>query len=176
MKVQTVNVMLSSRMRPEDVTFTHEIYECGPNAVPVTEIPVYQAMNGLDSVSMISPAGEYEIGKQEEWERIRAKFPEHYQLAYPSAAVPMPKAIEDLDVEARQIERSPYREIPPEDMNASGPAARGQTLAIELEKLPRDKAELRKKIAELGGHVPFGNWSVERLQAMLIDVQKKQPA
>lgn len=172
MKIQTVNALIGSRQKPEHEDYKLQVYRCGLDAVPVTEIPIYQAMNGLDSVTMVSPAGEYETGKQDEFDRLQAKFPKSVHLAYPSAAAPMPKAIEDLDLTPDQIDRRPKREVP---VDVPGPVARGQTVATET---PPDgsKAALRARLAELGVNVGFGNYSVARLQAMIDEAEKTKAA
>lgn len=166
MKIEKVNVLVGVKQRPEDERFPLEVYQCGQSALPVTEIPILQAVNGLGSVSMLSVAGDFETSKQDEWDRLVAKYPEYYQLAYPSAAVPFPKTLAELDVEPGQIDRHPTREIPAEEMAQSGPAARGMTAATD-DDLPTDRAELRRLLGELGVNLGFGNHGVGRLQAEL---------
>lgn len=171
MKIQTVNALIGSRQRPDHEDYKLQVYRCGIDAVPVTEIPIYQAMNGLESVTMVSAAGEYETSKQDEYDRLVRKFGENVALAYPSPGAPVPKTMEDLDLEPSQIDRTPPREISPLD-DVPGPVLRGQKVATEAPP-PDSKAALRARLAELGVTVGFGNHSVARLQAMIEDAEKK---
>lgn len=103
MQIETVSVMISSRQALEDTAFTHEVYQTGPSAIPVTEIPIYQHLHGADSVSMIEHFGEIETTKKGEYDRLRMKFKNRMLAVYPTQQIPMPKAIADLDLEPGQL-------------------------------------------------------------------------
>ena len=173
MKIEKVNALVGSRQKPEDEHFALQVYRTGVDAVPVPEIAILQAMHGLDSVTDVSLAGEYETTKQNEFDRLVRAYPKSYHLAYPSAAANMPKLMADLDLEPGQIDKSPPK-APVEEVQ--GPIARGMTHAIEAEHLPTDKAELRRRLAERGVQLPFGNHGVPRLQGLLLEEMKKQKA
>lgn len=112
MEIQTVSCMVGIRTHPEEDTFTAEIYRTGVDAVPVTEIPVFQAMNGLESVTMVAPYGSYETTKKAELDRIRRKFkPDYVGVVYPSDGIPIPRTINDVQLEAHQM--APKAKAPP---------------------------------------------------------------
>lgn len=110
MKIQRVNCMVGIRIKPEDDTFRHQVFRQGIDAVPVTEIPLMQAMNGMDSISMVSVQDEYEISKMDEYARLQRLYkPEQMALCYPMASAPMPSEVKDLDLEPSQMARDKWK-------------------------------------------------------------------
>lgn len=104
MEIQKVHCMVKVREDESHDEFKLQIYKCGPDALPVTEIPLLIAMNGDGSVTLIEPVSVYEISKKDEYDRLKAKYkPEVMAMVYPSSAIPMPKTVEDLDLEAGEI-------------------------------------------------------------------------
>jgi len=175
MKIETVNCLVGSRQSPEDQEFKLAVYKCGIPALPVTEVALLQAVNGTDSISHVSLAGEIDVSKEGEWKRLAAKYPKVIQFAYPSVAIPMPSRLDQLDLRPEQFDRTPPKDIAVLD-DVPGPISRGQTLAIELDDMPTDRAELRRLIEAEGVHIKFGNFGVPALQAMLLDARKKKAA
>lgn len=109
MKIQRVNCMVGIRIKPEDDTFRHSVFRQGIDAVPVTEIALMQAMNGMDSISMVSVQDEYEISKLDEYARLQRLYkPEQMALCYPMASAPMPSKMEDLDLGPEQIDKAKW--------------------------------------------------------------------
>lgn len=166
MIIQKVNVLVGSRQAPEHQDYKLAVYKCGPDALPVTEVAILQAINGLESVTEVSPAGEYETTKEKEWQRLVRKYPRAYHLCYPSAAVPMPKDISGLELEAHQ-----FAKVPPKEHvdDIEGPIARGQTMAVENAATGGDpRLAIKKRLKEeFGIELPFGNYGLPRLQGML---------
>lgn len=105
MKIETVNVMIGVRANAWDQQFQTQIMKAGAEAIPVTEIPIYQLQHGDDCISMVSPAGSYESLKRDEFSRLQRKFPSKFLNAvYASGRVPMPSSIDDLDLSPAQMD------------------------------------------------------------------------
>ncbi|MBP8216067.1 MAG: hypothetical protein KAX54_00290 [Thauera sp.] len=100
MQVQVVNAMVGVRQSPSDEMYKLQLFKSGPDALRVTELPVLQAVNGLESITEVSVVGTIEVNKAEEHERLIAKYgADAVKLVYPSPAAPMPKTVHDVELE-----------------------------------------------------------------------------
>lgn len=105
MEIQLVNALIGIRGKPEESHFSTQVYKTGPSKIAVTEIPIIQAMNGLDCVSKVSPAGWMKTSKGEEMKRLEGLYQiEALRAVYPSTAAPIPHNIEGLGLDPDQIE------------------------------------------------------------------------
>lgn len=107
MLIETVNCMIAVRSTEGEQTPSTQVYRCGVNALPVTEVRLMQFQHGMDAVSLVSHAGEYEITAREERERLaRAYRAELVSAVYPIGAMMLPRTSEDLDLEPDQFDRN----------------------------------------------------------------------
>jgi hypothetical protein len=179
MRIQRVNALVSVRTGDTDQSFGNEVYRCGDRAIPVTEIPILQSMNGPQSVRDISPFDFYETTQPEEHARLLKSYRAEIVTAiYPSPFSPLPTLIEHVELPPGELKANPFKGevVLPEgnladedDMPFEVPAV---AVAATIAALPDDKNELRAAIKALTGKAPFGNLSVEKLQALLAEAQK----
>lgn len=153
MKIQRVTCMIGIRYSRESENFNLMHYFGPAEPIPVTEIPLHQAVNGADSVSMVRPFDEYETTRGAEYARLQSRFKkEVVELAYPTALAPFPHTIADVDLDETQIDSHDVT-----DMGA-----------------PVDeRTALRKRLTDdLGVKLGFGNYSVERLRKMVAEAEE----
>lgn len=99
MEIQVVNAMVGVRQSPSDETFKLQLYKSGLDALPITELPILQAINGMESISDVSVVDTIEVKKQDEFNRLVEKYGEDaVKLVYPSPAAPMPKTVHDVEL------------------------------------------------------------------------------
>lgn len=104
MEIQVVHAMVGVRQSPSDETFKLQLYKAGIDALSITELPILQAINGLESITEVSVVDTIEVNKQEEYDRLVAKYgSDAVKLVYPSPAAPMPKTVHDVELEPGAI-------------------------------------------------------------------------
>jgi hypothetical protein len=111
MKIPLVNVLIGARAKPEDDFMALSVYRQGPDATPITELPIIMAQSGAEAVTQVSLAVD-ERGEQrfldttrsDEFDRLAQKFrAAHMNRVYPSEAIPLPTQIEHLGLEPWQF-------------------------------------------------------------------------
>lgn len=106
MEIQRINCMVGFRQKPEDQDFKLMKFFGGKEAIPASEIPILQALNGLDCISEVSLEDSYETTKKDEWDRLHGKYrAEYIAMVYPSASVPLIKGLDGIELEPSQFAR-----------------------------------------------------------------------
>lgn len=163
MKIETVSCLVSSRQDPSHEHFGLAVHRTGPDAVPVSEIPILQAMHGFDAISMVKGFGAYETSRQEEWERLHRKYKREYVArVYPTMSSPMTTKIEDLHLERSQMDTRVKETAKVDDAAAEA----------ELS----EKETIKARLAELNFPLPFGNFGLPKLRAFLKEAESKADA
>lgn len=145
------------------------IVKAGPDAVPVTEIPILRTINDIGdglieeecAISMARVVGTYKTTKAEEFERLKAKYGNDIVNAnYPQGRM-MPTTLADCELPPGCVIKAPKK------------AAATKSVKAEKEEpdlSPEDEAKLvlSDMLIEAGVEIK-GDPSVEELEALAVE-------
>lgn len=141
MKIPLVNALIGARAKPEDDFLALSVYQQGPNAVPITELPIIMSQNGTDAVTQVSQALDehgqprfLDTTRSDEFDRLSRKFRRPLMArVYPSEAIPLPTQVSHLGLEPWQYAGRSKAEPTLAERRAAALAELDRIAALEAE-------------------------------------------